>query len=76
MESTLRMLREQERVTLETMSKNIGIAPGYVHQIEMGHRTVDFERAKLFANYYGVDILELFEPIRFRAKKIPRKTKE
>ncbi|HZG57739.1 helix-turn-helix transcriptional regulator [Paenibacillus sp.] len=68
MESMLKRTRERAGMTLEHAAKRLRISPGYLLQIENGHRGVGVPRAAQIAELYELGKEELFVPIRFAAR--------
>jgi len=68
MESVLKQTRERAGMTLEHAAKRLRISPGYLLQIENGHRGVGAPRAAQIAELYALGKEELFVPIRFSAR--------
>lgn len=68
MESELKLTREQSGMSLEHAARHLNISPGYLHQIERGHRGVDSIRAGQIAEFYKKGRDDLFVPIRFTAR--------
>ena len=68
MDSMLKRTRERIGMTLEHAARRLGISPGYLLQIEKGLRGVGGPRAEQIAELYGMDVEELFVPVRFTAR--------
>lgn len=70
MESILRNLRQKDQLKLDTVAKKLQISPGYLHQIETGHRSISRARAEEFAKIYDVAVEDLFESVRYVSRRI------
>lgn len=68
MDSVLREMRERLGITLDVVAKQLHISPGYLHQIETGHRSITTKRADAFVQLYNVKFDDLFVPVRFMVK--------
>ena len=68
MESMLKRSRERFGMTLEHAARCLGISPGYLLQIEKGLRGVGAPRAERIAELYGMEMEELFVPVRYTAR--------
>ncbi len=59
--SFLRKIRIKNKLTLSEVSKQIGIAEGYLSQLETGHRRPSVEIAKKLGDFYKIDWTKFFE---------------
>jgi transcriptional regulator with XRE-family HTH domain len=62
----LREARKQKGLKLERAAEMIGIGRTYLSQIEDGYRNVSADRAGAIAKIYGVQIIDIFEPVRYK----------
>jgi len=67
--SALKRHRIQSNLTIEEVSKKIGISHGYLWEIENGRKTIGPDRAEDFSRLYGLPIHELFTPVRFAVRE-------
>lgn len=72
--SKLKDIRRDKGLTADQAAELIGIRRTYLSQIEDGYRNISADKASLIAGVYGVQISEIFEPVRF--KPIGLKTKQ
>ena len=62
----LREARKQKGLKVEQAAELIGIGRTYLSQIEDGYRNVSADRAGAIAKIYGVQIIDIFEPVRYK----------
>ena len=54
MENRVRLLRKERNLTLKELSQKLNMALTTLSSIESGQNDLTMEKAKLFANYFGV----------------------
>jgi len=68
--SKLRKIRNRLNLSIEEVSRNLGISAGYLSQIELGKRQVSNKRAEQIASFYNLDKDQIFLPTRFSIRKV------
>lgn len=66
--SNLKKARHAAGLNINDAAKAIGISPSFLHQIEVGERAVESDKAELIAKTYNVDINEIFTIKRYKSK--------
>jgi len=60
----LRKLREENKLSQETLAESIGISPQQLHKYETGKNKISFDKLEIIAAKFGVD-LNYFSSIDF-----------
>lgn len=60
MRKRLKELREERNLSVEEISKELGISASHYYKIESGIRNPKFNLAGRFANFFGTNVDELF----------------
>lgn len=68
--SKLRNIRNKLNLSIEEVSKNLGIPAGYLSQIELGKRQISNQRAEEIASFYNLEKNQIFLPTRFSIRKV------
>jgi len=68
--SKLRRIRNKLNLSIEEVSKNLGISAGYLSQIELGKRQISKKRADEIASFYNLEKEEIFLPTRYSIRKV------
>jgi len=68
--SQLRKLRNNLNLSIDEVSKKLGISAGYLSQIELGKRQISIKRADEIASYYKMDKEQIFLPTRYSIRKV------
>lgn len=70
--SILRALRLEREMTLEEVSKSVGMSLTGYRQVEMGLRTVRTVQAERIANFFEWPLSDLFLPESWSVRENPR----
>ncbi|MEI2466630.1 helix-turn-helix domain-containing protein [Niallia taxi] len=70
--SKLRRIRNKLNLSIDEVSRNLGISAGYLSQIELGKRQISNKRAEEIAAFYNLDKNQIFLPTRYSVCEVDR----
>ena len=68
--SKLRKIRKKLDLSIDEVSRYLGISAGYLSQIELGKRQISNKRAEEIASFYKLDKEQIFLPTRYSIRKV------
>lgn len=68
--SELRKIRNNLNLSIDEVSRKLGISAGYLSQIELGKRQISNIRADEIASFYNLDKDQIFLPSRYSIRKV------
>lgn len=68
--SKLRGIRKKLNLSIDEVSKELGISAGYLSQIELGKRHISNKRADEIASFYNLEKEQIFLPTRYSICKV------
>ena len=71
--SQLRKIRTKLNLSIDEVSKCLGIPSGYLSQIELGKRQVSQKRADEIASFYNINKDQIFLATRYSIRKVSEK---
>ena len=64
----IKELRKKSGLSLTEAARELGVSKSYLSMIESGQRSLNKNRAIQIAYVYGVQIEDVFSPVRFEIK--------
>ena len=68
--SKLRIVRKKLNLSIDEVSRSLGISAGYLSQIELGKRQISNKRAEEIASFYEMKKEQIFLPTRYAIRKV------